>query len=115
LCQIRGFGLLVVVVDVVSDGLFQFLGGAVNARSKLLFGEGGEPAFDQVEPGRGSRREVEMEARPLGQPVADQFGLVGAVVVQDQVDVEFRGTFFSIVSRKARNSIRSGGGDGSRR
>ena len=42
--------MLVVVVDVVSDGLFQLLGGAVNASPELLFGEGGEPSFDQVQP-----------------------------------------------------------------
>ena len=33
---------------------------------------------------------MQVEARPLGQPVSDQFNLVGAVVVQDEVDVEFR-------------------------
>ncbi len=33
---------------------------------------------------------MEVEAWPLGQPVADQLRLVGAVVVQDQVDVQLR-------------------------
>ena len=42
--------MLVVVVDVVSDGLFQLFGGSVNASPELLFGEGGELSFDQVQP-----------------------------------------------------------------
>ena len=42
--------MLVIVIDVVSDGLFEFFGGAVNASPELLFGEGGEPSFDQVQP-----------------------------------------------------------------
>ena len=82
--------MLVVVVDVVSDGLFQLFGGAVNASSELLFGEVCEPAFDQVQPRGRGWGEVQVEARPLGQPVMDQIGLVGAVVVQDQVDVQLR-------------------------
>ena len=32
---------------------------------------------------------MEVKAGPPGQPVADPFGLVGAVVVQNKVDVEF--------------------------
>ncbi len=45
----QGLGMLVVVVDVVSDSLLQLFGGAMNASSDLLFGEGGEPSFDQVQ------------------------------------------------------------------
>ena len=46
----EGLWMLVVVIDVVSNGLFQLFGGAVNAAPELLFGESGEPAFDQVQP-----------------------------------------------------------------
>ncbi len=32
---------------------------------------------------------MQVEAWPLGQPVADDFSLMGSVVVQNQVNVEF--------------------------
>jgi len=54
----------------------------------LLFGESGEPALDQVEPTGRSGREVQMEARALGQPVANQLGFMGAVVVQNQMHLQ---------------------------
>jgi hypothetical protein len=47
-----------------------------------------EEALDEIDPGRRSRREVHMPARSLGEPVADQLGLVGSVFVHDDVDVE---------------------------
>ena len=42
--------MLVIVIDVVSDGLFELFGGAVNTSPELFFGEGCEPSFDQVQP-----------------------------------------------------------------
>ena len=83
-------GVAIAVVDVVADSLFQLFGGAMDSAPELLFGKHGEPAFDQVEPGGRGWGEVQVEAWPLGQPVADQLRLVGAVVVQDQVNVQFR-------------------------
>jgi hypothetical protein len=76
------------VADEAADGVFQFPGGAVDAAAELLVGEQSEPAFDQVEPAGRSGSEVQVEARAFGQPVADQLRLVGAVVVQDQVNVQ---------------------------
>src|ERR1700676_1662459 len=78
------------MVDVAADGLFQLGSRAMDATPKLFFSECCEPAFDQVEPTGGGRREVQMEAGPLGQPCADQFGLVGSVVVQNQMHVQLR-------------------------
>jgi hypothetical protein len=46
-----------------------------------------EPAFDLVDPGEAGRGEVHVEAVVAGQPCFDRGGLVGAVVVADQVDV----------------------------
>ena len=77
------------MADEGSDGVFEFFGGAVNAPPELLFCERGEPAFDQIEPRGRGRREVEMEARSLGQPVADCLRFVGAVVVEDGMNVQF--------------------------
>ena len=57
-------------------------------RRSCLVGEPGEPALDEVEPRAVGRGEVQMEPRTLGEPAADERGLVRAVVVQNQVDVE---------------------------
>jgi hypothetical protein len=43
------FWASVVVLDEGPDGIFEFLGGAVDAAPELLFGERGEPSFYQVE------------------------------------------------------------------
>lgn len=71
------------VLDVGADGRFQFFRGAMDAAAELLFRQQSEPAFYQVEPTGRSRRVVQMEARPLDQPVANQLRLVRAVVVED--------------------------------
>ena len=36
--------------DIAVDGILQFAGGAMNTPLDLLFGQGGEPALDQVQP-----------------------------------------------------------------
>src|SRR5262249_33869709 len=47
-----------------------------------------EEAFDKVDPGRGSRREVQLEAGMLGEPGLHFLGLMGRVVVDDEMKVE---------------------------
>ena len=46
-------------------------------------------SLDLIDPGAAGWREVKVEPRPLLwlQPALDRFALVGAVVVQDQVDL----------------------------
>jgi len=46
----EGFWVAVVVLHEVVDGVFEFLGGAVDAAAELAFCEQREPAFDQIEP-----------------------------------------------------------------
>ena len=46
----EGLWLFVVLMDESLDGRFEFFGGAVYPAPELLFGEFGEPTFDQVEP-----------------------------------------------------------------
>ena len=60
----------------------------MDAAADLLFGDGGEEALDLIDPGTGGRREVNMPSRPRAQPFSDRLGLVGGVIVHDQVDVE---------------------------
>jgi hypothetical protein len=48
----------------------------------------GEEALDEFEPGGGSRREVQLEARMPGEPRVDLGRLGRPVVVEDEVHVE---------------------------
>ena len=58
---------------------------------QLLFSQQREEALDLVEPGGAGRREVDMPTRMAGQPTLDGRGLVGGVVVHDQMNVEVIG------------------------
>ena len=69
----------------------QGLDALVDAAADHLVGEEAEPAFDLVDPGGAGRGEVHVEAGMAGQPRLDRGGLVGAVVVADQVDVQVGG------------------------
>ena len=74
-------------VDVAPDGVFEFLGRAMDPAPELLFGQEREEALDLVEPGGAGGREVDMPAGMAGQPTLDSGRLVGCVVVHDQMDV----------------------------
>ena len=78
-----GFG--VVVLQVVLDGRDQFLDAAEDPAPKALLRQLAEPALDQVEPRSAGRREVQLEARVGVEPLAHRLVLVGAVVVEDDV------------------------------
>ena len=99
----EGPWFFVVVLDEAADGVFQLAGGAMDSATELLFGEQSEPAFDQVEPtGRGGR-EVQMEARPLHQPVTNQLRLVCSVVIQDERNVQLgRYIFLDRIEKNAK-------------
>src|SRR5439155_2318109 len=60
----------------------------VDAAAEQLGCELGEPALDEVEPAGAFGHEVEDEARVAEQPAPDRRGLVGGVVVEDQVQLE---------------------------
>jgi hypothetical protein len=62
----------------------------MNAAPDPLFGQFGKPALDQIQPGSRSGSEVQVEAGTFGQPAANQLRLVRAVVVQDEMYVQFR-------------------------
>ena len=64
-----------------------------------------KPSFDEVQPGRARRREVQMEPRALGEPALNQRGLMGAVVVEDQMHVQVaRHVIFDEVQKPAKLS-----------
>jgi hypothetical protein len=57
----------------------------VNATAQLLFSEESEQALNQVEPRATSGSEVQMEAWMAQQPALDRWGLMGAVIVDNQM------------------------------
>ena len=63
----------------------------MNTATDLFLGESSKPTFDQIDPRGAGWCEVQVEARALCQPGADGSGVVGAVVIQDQMDFERRG------------------------
>ena len=59
----KGLWFCVVLPKVVVDGGFQIVDAGVTAPADALCRDLGKEAFDQVEPGRAGRREVQLEAR----------------------------------------------------
>jgi hypothetical protein len=49
-CPAEGFGIVVDGVDVILDGLFELLRGAMVTSPQLLFSQKSEEAFDLVQP-----------------------------------------------------------------
>ena len=60
----------------------------MDAPANLFLCQCCKEAFDKIEPRRTGRCEVDVKAWTLGKPAANGLGLVCAVVVQDQMDVE---------------------------
>lgn len=91
ICGLRpdeGSRVFVVGAHVLLDRMLELSSGAMGAAADLLVGEVGEPPFDHVDPGRAGWREVNVEARMAQQPASHGLSLVGAVVVDDQMDLK---------------------------
>src|SRR5215472_4156239 len=73
------------------DGCDQLSNAGEGAPADGLVRELGEPALDQVEPGRAGGDEMQLEARMLCQPSLDLGVGVGAVVVEDQMQLQILG------------------------
>src|ERR1700761_396871 len=84
----EGFRIGVVLIEEGVDRGLQFLDAAMHTAPDLLLGQQGEEALNLVQPGTAGRGQVDMPARALGQPVADQSGLVRGVVVPDQMHIQ---------------------------
>jgi hypothetical protein len=78
-------GSFVVGGGEVVDRLHQLLGTAKARPGQGLPGEDAEPDLDLVKPARGSRREMKRDIRVSGKP--GFIFLIGAVVVEDDVDL----------------------------
>jgi len=77
--------------DVILNRSDQFLHAMERAATQALLGQVAKPTFDQVEPGTGRGREVQVQARMNAQPVLDIRMLMGGVVIHDQVQVQAAG------------------------
>ncbi len=84
----KGFGVLVVKLDVLFDGSHQFRHALEHASSDSLAGQFAEETFHQVQPGRTRGREMKVEPGMLGQPLLHIGVIVRPIVVQDHVDVQ---------------------------
>ena len=88
LCPDEGFWAGVMVVEIVHDGGFEIGDALEDAAPDTLAGDLGEEALDHVEPRRGGRNEVQVEAWMALEPARHGRCLMGGVVVEDEVQVE---------------------------
>ena len=59
----KRLGGIVVVVEILSDGILERRYRAVGSAAQLVLSERGEESFDQIDPGTVGRREVAVKAR----------------------------------------------------
>ena len=78
------------LLEVITDRLFEFGDAGEGAAPDALHRDLGEEALDEVEPRSASRREVEMEARMFREPGLHLGRLVRSVVIEHEMDVEWR-------------------------
>ena len=84
----EGLGVGIVVLQVFHDGALEFGDALERAAPDTVSGDLGKEAFNHIEPRRRSRCEVEMEARVRLKPTLHAGGLMGGVVVSDQMKIE---------------------------
>ena len=82
----EGLGVMVGLGDEAIDRRLELDEGMEDTTFEAAPRELGEEAFDGVEPGAGSRGEVEDEAGMAHEPRRDLRMLVGCVIVDDDVD-----------------------------
>lgn len=79
-------GLLVRHHDIVAERRLQGSCTGMRPALDLLLSQGGEPPLPEVEPRGTRRREVQVEAQAFRQPRPNQRRLVGAIVVENEMD-----------------------------
>src|SRR6201993_2240044 len=84
----KGLGSALWFSRVFHDGALELGDTLEGAAPDAFAGDLGKEALHHIEPGRRGRREVEMEARMRLEPALHAGGLVGGIVVDDQVKVE---------------------------
>ncbi|MGY4230444.1 hypothetical protein ACVMIH_007805 [Bradyrhizobium sp. USDA 4503] len=86
LVHLKWLRVFVVEFDEDADAGLELPDGGMNASLDLLSGKFGK--LNLVDPGRRSRREVDMIVRPASEPRFNLRCLVGGVVVHDDMDIE---------------------------
>ena len=86
--QTNGFGSSLWAPQVVLDRGDQVGDAVEHASADGFVGQVAKPTFHEVQPGRGGRGEVQVEAGVLGEPGFDVVVAVGSVVVDDHVDLQ---------------------------
>src|SRR3989442_1248019 len=84
----KGPRVLVVVLDELVDLAFEVRHGVKGAATDGALRNQSEPAFDLVEPRGVGWSVVDMEARTSGEPDSDSGVSVGAVVIDDQMNIQ---------------------------
>ncbi len=77
--------LFVVDLQIAADRSLKVFGASVRAALDVALCDQRKESLDQLDPRRRGWGEMQVVARPLGKPRAHLFGLVRAVVVQDEV------------------------------
>ena len=83
----EGFGVVVVMVDVVEDRCDQLLDTAKDSAAQTIFGQVAEEALHHVQPRATCRCEVHAKAGMTVEPALDPEMFVGGVVVHDHMDL----------------------------
>lgn len=76
----------IVVVQVIHDGAIELGDAGEGAAADAVSGDLGEEAFNRGEPESRGRREVQTEAWMRLEPALYGRGLVGGIVIGDQVE-----------------------------
>ena len=76
-------------LDEVHDGFDQLRHALERAATNPFVRDLSEPALDQVEPGTARGNEVKVKSLPSSQPARNPLVFVGAVVVNDEMDIQF--------------------------
>src|SRR6185436_6988397 len=84
------FRIVIMDREVMTDGFFEFDRTAVRCALDLALAEQAEPTLNQIEPGTRGRGEVQMKTRMACKPSLHRRGLVRAVVIHDQMNIELR-------------------------
>ena len=88
LCPNVGLRAAVVVIEIVHDGLLQFVDALEDAAANAFSGDLGKEPLDHVEPRARSGRKVQVKARMPLEPALYRRGLVGGIIVDDEMQVE---------------------------
>ena len=60
----------------------------MDAAADLVIREQAKEALDLIDPGCRGGREVDVPTRPFSEPVANELGLVGSGIINDEMNIE---------------------------